>query len=524
MAEEPCPTHGAVGAGASSSDAAVSDRLDSELETFQAEAAAVPSALRPVAFKPHDYSSFCSSFADFLVDPTHLFSFASQPPEVRWQAFDVLLKELKSWLQRGGAGEDSEKRQLDQSLWYQVQTSHEEVYDLVTGVLDSMDGDIPWAEVPHADGAAPPSQWNLWWTWGKPRVVERSVWVRTQLVNHIPKSYNLTRKDLLKGHLQRYSKGRDKSEFSVMPPSFLLPREYVGFVKQFAESGGIWIMKTVGMSRGRGIALVKSIEDVKYSGPTVIQRYIDRPMKIDGKFKFDMRLYVLVTQFSPLEAFISNMGFARIAAHPYDLSTLDDKYAHLTNTSISTKAKGQGNRSDTKWLLPKLRRYLEGRGLVKSWDVTWRRVVDAVLRALSCAQDAIPCSPCCFELFGFDVLLDELGKPWVLEVNASPSMEITSPEDEELKPQLIEDIVRLVDPMPINRFALMEVLIDALRVDRRRHLSPSATLEETNRSLHQILGGRIPRAFGQLPSTLGSFSPIAPTPLSDDILRQKRNV
>ena len=50
----------------------------------------------------------------------------------------------------------------------------------------------------------------------------------------------------------------------------------------------------------------------------------------------------------------------------------------------------------------------------------------------------------CFELYGFDVLVDSDLKPWLLEVNLSPSMQAESPLDWQIKSSLIADTFNLV--------------------------------------------------------------------------------
>jgi tubulin polyglutamylase TTLL4 len=50
----------------------------------------------------------------------------------------------------------------------------------------------------------------------------------------------------------------------------------------------------------------------------------------------------------------------------------------------------------------------------------------------------------CFEIYGFDILLDHKLKPWLLEVNISPSLSSSSPLDKKIKTMLICDSLNLV--------------------------------------------------------------------------------
>jgi len=51
----------------------------------------------------------------------------------------------------------------------------------------------------------------------------------------------------------------------------------------------------------------------------------------------------------------------------------------------------------------------------------------------------------CFELYGFDVMIDEEMKPWLIEVNSSPSMSANTPNDYTTKIGLLEDTFTILD-------------------------------------------------------------------------------
>ena len=49
----------------------------------------------------------------------------------------------------------------------------------------------------------------------------------------------------------------------------------------------------------------------------------------------------------------------------------------------------------------------------------------------------------CFELFGFDVLIDQELEPWLLEVNLTPALSCDSPLDQKVKSNCISDLLSL---------------------------------------------------------------------------------
>ena len=52
---------------------------------------------------------------------------------------------------------------------------------------------------------------------------------------------------------------------------------------------------------------------------------------------------------------------------------------------------------------------------------------------------AIPYNPSAFELFGYDIMIDQKKKCWLIEVNSSPSLATETSLDENIKKSLIRD-------------------------------------------------------------------------------------
>ena len=439
----------------------------------------------------------------------------------------------------GMAGSRSAEERMSSQLFRVLSSSHCEVHKLVCSAVAEIGGwELDTGEIPE-------SHWNLLWTWSGKVAIPRSELNVWQQVNHYPKAGELTKKDALKRHLARCKavhpgKNCSRSPFDIMPQTFILPGEYVQFCDAFSKERdlledcpeqNVWIMKPVGMSRGRGIFLINDILHVAFGEQFVIQKYIRDPLLLDG-YKFDLRLYVLVTSFSPLEAFIYGEGFARFSSMKYTLddTTIANHFMHLTNSSIQ-KQRGddaipeplrEGKRGDTKCSLTEIFRMLEERGV--ECDPLWDRIIDTVLASLFAVEVSIPHQANSFELFGYDVIIDSDLQPKLLEVNTSPSLSTSTPLDMEVKKALIRDTISLVNPLRYNRQALQGMLTrQAGRRPPRRsslvHGSKGGSGGALQKDLDDVLMGQAVRQFGEIPEHMGRFQRIAPSPASEKFHR-----
>ena len=247
-------------------------------------------------------------------------------------------------------------------------------------------------------------------------------------------------------------------------------------------------------------------------------------------------MYILVTSFSPLEVFIYKEGFARFCIRKYSshIKDIHDERVHLTNSSIQkfyfddieddhpvkmAKNHGEGNKCTISWLLYD---YFIKQGVDPS--SLWKAIKNICLKALVAVdEDAITFQPNSFELYGFDIILDENLRPWLIEVNASPSLARETYLDKIVKERLFSDTIRLVDPPSIDRKALISILerrlatMSAKKTMRSTYKYDQNTTsyvdkDQLETDLRNILNSKLPRAYGEMPSEsqLGLYERISP--------------
>ncbi|VDO75575.1 unnamed protein product [Heligmosomoides polygyrus] len=257
-----------------------------------------------------------------------------------------------------------------------------------------------------------------------------------QRLNQFPRSTELTRKDKLYDNIGR-SAAIFGDAFSFIPEFFVTPRDssLLETAMEQSMSDYSFIVKPVSSSRGQGIFFASTVQEIPQTDNLLVSRYLENPLLVNGH-KFDLRIYVAVTSFYPLIVYVYSEGLTRVASEKY-CSELDSKdaFIHLTNYSInknnSNFVRNESMASEDlghKWTLGALLRHLEKKEIdakmlmLRIEDVIVKTLLSVQTRITSACRTSTPHVGTNFELFGFDILVDAELKPWLLEVNLSPSL------------------------------------------------------------------------------------------------------
>ena len=441
-----------------------------------------------------------------------------------------LLKKCLELERKNYAREEYENTDISKSKnkkFFRVVLSRPEIYDIVCYTLYK---DKKWSELPH--GLSLGQCWNLYWSYGPPNIDFTNLFC-FQKVNHLINNRIVHRKDLLHKHIMRVRKLNKKCNeaFDIMPLTFLLSKEYVNFVEEFhkikeTQDYNIWIVKPVGKSRGKGIFLIDNISEVPLNDTFLVQKYLTNPLLLDEGYKFDMRIYCLVTSVNPLEMFLYKDGFARVSNELYNLDISNIK-VHLTNAAIQNRnAKKSKNfekiYGGSKISLDMLRTKLAKKYNIDFDYLIWPQVKDIIIKVFACCQNDMPYCPSTFEMFGFDVIIDTNYRCWLLEINSSPSLERSNVLDDEIKIPLVNDIIKLIDPMDIDKEALLNVLERVMKIKnntKNKDVYLYSPKMQLNLDLNNIFRGKIMRKYGEEPKDMGRFEMICPNKDTDRIIK-----
>lgn len=257
----------------------------------------------------------------------------------------------------------------------------------------------------------------------------------------------------------------------------------------------IWIVKPgENSNRGRGIRVCKNLSEINEvirdngggNKTSIVQKYMEKPFLIHGR-KFDIRCYALLTTINGIiQGYFYIDGYIRTSCAEFSLKDTENNYIHLTNDAIQKHSENYGKFEDNNKLSYKeFQRYLDQHHADKKYNffgntlAQIKNIVKDTIQAVYLKIDSKK-RVNCMEIFGYDFMLDHKLKPWIIEVNTNPCLELSSSYLSYLIPAMVENSFRIAldcnfppnyghrnqfDPIPENRYELIfHELVDGVRL------------------------------------------------------------
>ena len=214
----------------------------------------------------------------------------------------------------------------------------------------------------------------------------------------------------------------------------------------------MWLIKPAALNQGKGIEVFRTLKEIIRSLRSkpmnslwVIQKYIEKPLLFNGR-KFDIRMWALAT--GKHEFFYYKHGYLRTSSSEYDTKA-NDNYIHLTNNCLQKFGENYGVYEKGNTLsFEVFQEYLDFSYPQYKLDFKTHflpRIKDLMIDTYLSSKKTIHKSKrkTVFELFGYDFLIDEDFRVWLIEVNTNPYLGVPNEYIEKLLPEMLDDMLEI---------------------------------------------------------------------------------
>ena len=262
-------------------------------------------------------------------------------------------------------------------------------------------------------------------------------------------------------------------KFSILGSKRTGENQLINIPYTYNSGNNMWIIKPINLNRGRCIQvlndtdaiveyLLKIQEMKQLEGDNnnsikcehiLLQKYLEKPLLYQGR-KFDIRIWIMLISGQENLVYIFKQGHLKATCAQFDINS-SSPFIHLTNYSVQKHnvdfSKIEiGNEISYAEFQDELDRTNSGKNFFK--DI-YPKIVYIIRLAAGAGKSNINHlnRTNCFEIFGCDFIIDQKYKPYLLEINSNPGLEISSPLISKLVPRMVDDALKLTIDAKYNR-------------------------------------------------------------------------
>ena len=155
--------------------------------------------------------------------------------------------------------------------------------------------------------------------------------------------------------------------------------------------------------------------------------------------KFDIRVWAMLTQ--NYEVYFFKEGYLRFSSFKYSTKHHTNPFIHLTNNSVQKHSAEYNEESGNQMYLSDIKNFMPEQNYHKLQskirEIIWISMIAARRKINVYGRKE------CFEIFGYDFMVDSAFKVWLIEVNTNPAIDDCSPMLKAMIPRMLDDAFKL---------------------------------------------------------------------------------